>query len=171
MRSELTQLVVALALVTTACREEKQFERVPPPEKFARSKVVAQLDDGPKWDTALTHTARVDVAQKALLVDVVIAPGFHAYTEGETVGKPLVVEVGADSEVTAAGPVQYPSGTVKDLPVGRSVIVEGRAQIVAPLALTEASAGKSVKGTFRYQVCTDTACDRPRSVPLAVAAP
>lgn len=171
MRRELTQLVVFFALAMGGCREEKTFERAPAPMKREGTSIAAKLDDGPRWDTALTYSARVDGAQKALLVDVVIAPGFHAYTEGETVGKPLALELAADSAVAGAGPVVYPKGVAKDLPVGRSMIVEGRAQILAPLALPDGSAGKSVTGTFRYQVCTDTACDRPRKVELAAAVP
>lgn len=175
MHRKLTQLVVVvgIASVTSACRkEEKQYERVTPPERQEgrRTALVAQLD-GPAWDTALKHTARVDGALKALVVEVDVAPGFHAYTAGETVGKPLAVEVAADSPIAAAGPVKYPQGIAKDLPVGRSMIVEGHAQIVAPLALTEGSAGQAVMATFRYQVCTETACDRPRSLELALTAP
>jgi hypothetical protein len=123
----------------------------------------------PEWDKALTYTARVDGARSALVVDVKVAAGFHAYTAGETIGKPMTLEIATDSEIAAAGPTAYPKGAVRDLSVGRSVIVEGRAELVAPLA--SPAAGKTAKGTFAYQVCTDTACDRPRSVPLSVTVP
>jgi hypothetical protein len=73
----------------------------------------------------------------------------------------------------AAGDVEYPKGLEKNLPIGRSVIVEGNAQIYAPVApKPEAPAGpKKVKGTLRYQVCTEKVCDRPRTVPISADVP
>lgn len=120
----------------------------------------------PDFATAFKHTVRWDAAKSAVVVEVSLEPGYHAYTTGETTGKPLALEVAEDSDLVANGEVQYPKGTEKDLPIGKSVIVEGKAEVVAPLKAKEGAAGKKAKGTFRYQVCTDKTCDRPRSAPF-----
>lgn len=126
-------------------------------------------EGSPDFASAFSHSSRWDPAKKALVVDLTVAPGFHAYTTGETTGKPLLVEVAADSDFSLAGDVEYPKGTEKTLPLGRSVIVEGNAQIQAPLApKTDAAGPKKATGTLRYQVCTEKACDRPRTAPLSV---
>lgn len=166
MHTSLTHLVGLTSLVmltATACRDD-----TPAPNPTSTS-LTPKLDQGPAWDTALTYGARYDAAQKALVVFVDIAPGFHAYTEGETIGKPLLLGIAADSEVTLGGAIQYPKGVTKDLPVGRSVIVERHADIVAPLA--DPVSGKTARGSLRYQVCTETACDRPRTVTVAATVP
>ena len=151
-------IALAIAMMLGACARDAT------PERHATAPAPA-----PEWDKALTYTARVDGARSALVVDVKVATGFHAYTAGETIGKPMTLAVAPDSEIAAAGPTAYPKGAVKELSVGRSVIVEGSAELVAPLAAP--AAGKTVKATFAYQVCTDTACDRPRSMPLSVTMP
>lgn len=122
----------------------------------------------PNWAEAFKYTTRWDAAKKAVVVDLDIAPGFHAYTVGETIGKPLVVELAADSDFALASDVKYPTGVTKDLPLGRSVIVEGKSEIVAEVKPKAAPTGNA-KGTLRYQVCTEKACDRPRTVPFTVA--
>jgi hypothetical protein len=122
----------------------------------------------PNWAEAFKYTARWDAATKAVVVDLDIAPGFHAYTTGETIGKPLVVELAAESDFVLASDVKYPTGVTKDLPLGRSVIVEGKSAIVAEVKAKAAATGDA-KGTLRYQVCTEKACDRPRTVPFTVA--
>lgn len=166
MHTSLTHLVGLMSLVmlaATACRDDA------PSPNPSTTALTPKLEQGPAWDTALTYGARYDAAQKALVVSVDIAPGFHAYTEGETIGKPLLLGIAADSEVALGGAIQYPKGVTKDLPVGRSVIVERHADIVAPLA--DPVAGKAVRASLRYQVCTETACDRPRTVTVAATVP
>jgi hypothetical protein len=159
MSGELMRLVecsVLVMLMSLACAKDAS----PPP---------SEPRGAPNWDGALTHAARYDGARRALVVDVTIGPGFHAYTAGETIGKPLQLDIAADSELAADGPTQYPKGVVKELTVGRSMIVEGRAELVA--TLRDPAPGKAAKATFRYQVCTDVACDRPRSVEVTARVP
>jgi hypothetical protein len=123
---------------------------------------------GPDWAAAFKHTISADPAQNQVVVKVEIQPGFHAYTVGETVGKPLALEVSEESAYALDGEVQYPAGVTKDLPIGKSVIVEGQAEVRAKVKAKTDGKGMA-KGTFRYQVCTDEACDRPRNVPFEVA--
>jgi hypothetical protein len=154
--------MLATAVLLWACPEKKE-ELPPPPEK-----VEAPAE--PDWKKAFQHTVRYDAEKKAIVVDVAIEPGFHAYTVGETIGKPMAVTLDEASAFGHAGEVQYPQGTTKDLPIGKSVIVEGTAQIVAPIQKKEGAAEDKATGTFRWQVCTDEACDRPRTQPFRVQA-
>ncbi len=148
-------LVFSLLAATSACTQDKA---PPSSETQAPTKVNAM----PDWSNAISHTVRLNPEANMVQVDVLVKAGFHAYTVGETTGKPLVLEIADDSEYTLAGDVSYPKGKIKDLPVGRSVIVEGQALVSAPVkAKNEAS--KTVRGSFRYQVCSNEACDRPRT--------
>lgn len=125
----------------------------------------------PDWASAFRHEVRFDSERKAVVVDVELKPGFHAYTVGETIGRPLKLEFAADSAYQPAGEIQYPEGETKDLPIGKSVIVHGKAAIVAPVAAKEGVSGGDARGKFQYQVCTEEACDRPRTVEFAVGVP
>jgi hypothetical protein len=154
--------MLALAAHLWACPAKKEEAPPPPPAQ----KVAAP--EGPDWKSAFKHTVRYDAAKKAVVVDVQIQPGFHAYTVGETIGKPMAVTFDEASAFTAAGEIQYPEGITKDLPIGRSVIVEGTTQIVAPVQKKEGATGGQATGTFRWQVCTNEACDRPRTKPFTV---
>lgn len=150
--------ICAVALL--GCDETKP---APPP----RPQPVVET---PSFATAFSHAVRYDTEKKAILVDVKIAPGFHAYTVGETVGKPMLVALDEGAAYRHAGDVVYPAGVEKTLPIGKSVIVEGSAQIVAPIEKRDGAEGPAA-GTFRYQVCTDESCDRPRTAPFSVAPP
>lgn len=155
---------LALAtLVLSACPAKKE---TPPPTPIP----TVDKPKEPNWQKAFQHTVRYDVEKKAVVVDVAIEPGFHAYTVGETIGKPMALSLDEAGSFALAGEVQYPAGVTKDLPIGKSVIVEGTAQIVGPIRKKEGAADNKATGTFRWQVCTDEACDRPRTEPFTVEA-
>ena len=121
------------------------------------------------FSQALTYTTSLDANGQVLTVELSIAPGFHAYTTGETTGRPLALTVDETSDFASNGPVDYPKGVTKDLELGRSVIVTGAAEISAPVAPREGTPGKTVAAEFAYQVCTDEACDRPRKVVVSAS--
>ncbi|MGF1510581.1 MAG: protein-disulfide reductase DsbD N-terminal domain-containing protein [Myxococcota bacterium] len=122
-----------------------------------------------------TSAFRYDIqaVEEAIVVNFELDDGFHVYTVGESVGKPLKLELDDESPIELAGPVQYPVGESKDLPIGRSVIVEGSGQIRAPIAFPSSVRAKSApaSGRIRYQVCTHDACDRPRINTFEVTVP
>lgn len=154
-------LCVLLAATALAC-EKRSSE--PATAQAPRAQAM------PDWKTAISHQVRFDAASGEVVVDVDVKPGFHAYAVGETTGKPLQLQIADDSEFGLDGEVRYPKGHEKDLPTGRSVIVQGQAQVLATVK-AKSEAAKTVKGTFHYQVCTDEACDRPRSQAFALSAP
>jgi len=154
----LSRFLLIAALGSTALACQKGPAETPPSPAGEAPKAAAM----PKWSEAISHEVAFDAAQGQVLVTVQVKPGFHAYTVGETTGKPLQLLIGDDSEFGLEGDVQYPKGIEKNLPVGRSVIVQGQAEVKAKVK-AKSDASKTVRGTFKYQVCTDEACDRPRS--------
>ncbi len=157
-----------LASQLCACPDARQ--EAPPPRGEPG---VAEVKSPPEpdWQKAFEYQIQYDGTGKALVVDVKIAPGYHAYTVGETIGKPLNLTLDDTSAYTSAGEVKYPEGETKDLPIGRSVIVEGAARIVAPVQKKQGATDNHATGTFRWQVCTEDACDRPRTKPFSVDVP
>ncbi|MFO0722340.1 MAG: protein-disulfide reductase DsbD family protein [Myxococcota bacterium] len=134
-----------------------------PPERAQAVDFAAAIELHPRYDAA-AH---------AIVVEVSIAPGFHAYAEGETVGRPLKLEVAGAEPIELSGAPRYPAGREKMLPIGRSMVVEGKSEIVAPIVkrgTTEApSAGTPFKANLSYQVCKETACDRPRTLEIQLS--
>ena len=166
------RVATASALIVAGCRDRSA--ETPPPVPATPSAVSpspAPPHSPPNWKEAFSHDVRYDGENRAVVVDVRIAPGFHAYTTGETTGKPLKIALTPGGGYGFDGPIQYPKGIEKNLPIGRSVIVEGNTQIVAKVSPQSPNATGPVKGVFHYQVCTDEACDRPRKAPFAVAVP
>jgi hypothetical protein len=149
-----------LALGVAACTKD--------PGNSSSPKAPTRIEEtpsAPNWDEAFEYTVNYSSEKKALVVEFTVAPGYHTYTIGETIGRPLNLEFSQDSAYVAASPPSYPKGIAKKLATGTSVIVEGKGEIVAPLE--KAREGQEAKGTFQYQVCTETACDRPRRVQIS----
>lgn len=119
--------------------------------------------DFPDWKAAFRFQVKGE--PDAVVVEFRVQDGFHAYAEGETIGRPLDLTL-EEGPVRLAGPVETPPGQPKDLPVGRSVTVEGTGRIRAPVTYEGDRA--TARGTFHYQVCTDEMCDRPRNHPFEV---
>ncbi len=169
--------VAMLAAIAVACRSEATgpaATETPTIEKAAPSTPIAAAEpaDAPDWKAAFRHEVAFDAVARSVVVDVDVAPGFHVYTQGETIGKPLLLRLTEGSDFDVDGDVRYPEGITKDLPIGRSVIVEGKARVVAPIKAKnpDATAGTAA-GKFRYQVCTDEACDRPRTEAFTIDVP
>lgn len=141
----------------------------PPAAPVQAAAPAAPVGNTPDWKKAIRHEVRFDPARRAVVVSVELEPGYHAYTVGETIGRPLALTFDPDSAWVAEGEIELPPGRAKDLPIGRSVIVEGRAEVVARVKRT--APGGTAKGKFFYQVCTDQACDRPRSAPFSLTVP
>lgn len=140
-----------------------------PPATPARATEPAQAGSTPDWKKAIRHEVRFEPTRRAVVVSIEIEPGYHAYTAGETIGRPLALAFDPDSAWVADGEIELPPGRAKDLPIGRSVIVEGRAEVVA--RVKRAAPGAVATGKFFYQVCTDQACDRPRTAPFSLTVP
>lgn len=115
------------------------------------------------WAEAFSHEVAYDAERGAVVVDVHVAPGFHAYTTGEETGRPLKLTI--DPPWTLDD-VTYPEGKTKNLPVGKSVIVEGDAEIVGKVS--SKTPAPKIAGTVAYQVCTDAICDRPRKAAFEI---
>lgn len=153
---------LSLLAATAACTQDNATPA-------AQTQAPTRAQAMPDWANAISHTVDFDAAGNAVKVQVTVKDGFHAYTVGETTGKPLLLKISDDSEYALAGAVNYPKGKVKELPVGTSVIVEGQAQVTASVkAKTETA--KTLRGSFKYQVCSNEACDRPRTKKFEISA-
>lgn len=160
-----------MAGLVFACRAEAPSNPTSASPQAAPSGASDEAPDlparpAPDWKRAFRHEVRYDAERQAIVIAIEVDEGYHVYTEGETIGKPLHVALAEDGPYEIDGSVRYPEGVTKDLPIGRSVIVEGEAEVVAPIRpRNEEDRGKpgSAEGRFRYQVCTDEACDRPRT--------
>lgn len=125
--------------------------------------------EGPDFEAAINISPRFDEQANAIVVEADLQPGFHVYTLGETTGRPIRLELANDGgDWKPAGDPEYPEGVKKTTALGTSVVLEGKLSCRLPVAPAVDAPG-DLKGTFYYQVCTDQACDRPRSVPFAVA--
>lgn len=148
MRAPVLGLLTALAL---GCRAEPE----PPPSTAAAP--------APDFEAALQVTPRLD--GDAVVVDVALEEGYHLYAPGEATGRPIAIVL--NEGAWTAGEPDYPAGERKTTPLGPSVVIEGEARARLPVRSTEDDPGP-VQGGFLYQVCTDTACDRPRKLPFSL---
>lgn len=171
IRTALLSLVSLAALALSACPKADEAGGFGEPKKAVNDGMVRRPADTPPappdFANALTVTPAFDKSSGTLKVTLDLKPGFHAYAPGEEVGRP--VELVVDKNGWAVdGAVSIPPGVTKDLgALGKSVILEGKVDVSAAV---KGGAG-DVGGTINVQVCTDTACDRPKphafSVPSA----
>lgn len=140
-----------LPLLLTACTESGPPPSAPPP-----------AHRGPNFEAAIALSPRFDAETSAVVMQVDLRPGFHVYTTGEKVGRPIALSLAEGGGWSAAAAPSYPEGEEKTTSLGTSVVVEGSSEARLPVALSGEAPGP-VKASFRYQVCTETACDRPRT--------
>ena len=119
---------------------------------------VAALD----FQEAISFKPTFDGAAQAVIMQVNLKPGYHIYTTGETIGRPVRMELQTGGDWKPTGEIEYPTGSKKVTSLGTSVVVEHKAMTRMPVAPAVDEPGKLI-GRFFYQVCTNEACDRPRS--------
>ncbi|MEW5855212.1 MAG: protein-disulfide reductase DsbD domain-containing protein [Myxococcota bacterium] len=125
---------------------------------------VAQKGGIPDFEKAIKVDVGWDPARTAVVAKVHLEPGFHAYGAGEKTGKPLAMELSGTSWKVKE--LKLPPGEEKDLgEMGKSYVIHGDVELVAALE-PAADAKAPVEGVVRYQVCTETSCDRPRTAPF-----
>ncbi len=114
----------------------------------------------PDFSKALTLQPTYDKATGKLVVTLKLTPGFHAYGPGEEIGKPVELVVAAQNGWQVQGKAEVPAGRLKDLgDLGKSMILEGD----VPLTAVVQGGTGTIQGEVKAQVCTDSACDRPKS--------
>ena len=124
-------------------------------------------DEAPSFGTAITLRPRFDASANVVIMTAQLRPGFHVYTTGETIGRPIRLELEKDGDWKANGEPEYPAGITKTTALGTSVVVEGTAECRLPVKAAVEMPG-SLHGEFHYQVCTDSACDRPRKLAFEI---
>ncbi len=129
-------------------------------------KPSAMPDAPPDFANALEIAPAFDAATGKVTVTLKLKPGYHAYAPGEEVGKPVALAVDeSKGGWKVEGAVSVPAGQKKDLgALGTSMILEGNVELSA---IVKGGSG-DIEGKVEAQVCTDKACDRPKSHPFKV---
>jgi hypothetical protein len=161
-------LLLAFTVLSVACQEDpggfgdpkKQGHSDQPMDKTEKPPAPP-----PDFGKALQLQPAFDKATGQLTVVMKLAPGFHAYAPGEAIGKPVELAVGPDNGWMVDGAPVVPAGKTKDLgELGKSMILEGD----VPLTATVKGGQGPIVGAVKAQVCTDSACDRPKTHAFSV---
>lgn len=155
------RLALSGLVATTACETSSgSFGDPAPASPGVRVKEVKNNPDAPPdFARAFVLEPRFERQNATLTVTLRLAAGFHAYAAGEEVGRPIQLQV---DEATGwrIQSLNLPAGREKDLgDLGKSFVLEGE----VPLQATLQGEGAEVRGEVTLQVCTDKACDRPRT--------
>jgi len=123
--------------------------------------------------------ARIEPGQDGkpdlLAITATLEEGWHLYSTTQKPGGPLAtrITVAADSPRQPAGPfVAAPAPQVRrvdDVPAWKGIPIEEHAEKVTWRAPLAPGAG-DVQGSVRVQLCQDTSCLPPRSLPFVAAA-
>ncbi|MGK0299243.1 MAG: hypothetical protein ACI89X_000104 [Planctomycetota bacterium] len=97
----------------------------------------------------------------AVIVDLVIAEGWHAYSRDVGGGMPLVIELAADCDFVATGKLKLPNAH------GGKVTGKARWQ----LPIKARGAGRDFRAVLTFQVCDELECLAPAEVELQSAPP
>lgn len=163
--------LLALPLLACACQPPSS----PPPARNdppvvdkslmgGKPQAGAPAADKGTFENAIKVAVSWDAPSSSVVARIHLEPGFHAYGAGETTGKPLMLEVSGAAWTVKE--VQMPPAQKKDLgELGTSFVVTGDSEMRAVLAAA-GDAHAPVEGRVMYQVCSDKACDRPRSAPF-----
>lgn len=119
------------------------------------------LPDAPKvpspdWDAAATIGLVREGGQ--VVLDVVIAPGFHLYGSSEATSVPLALKL---ADGTAA---EVPPGERTDQNGIEAWLLEGALKVAVA-----APADEEVRGEVGWQLCNDRSCSAPRFEPFVLA--
>ncbi len=111
------------------------------------------------FSQAFTWSQNYDSATQQLSVDVHLNEGFHAYAEGEETGVPVDLEISDLNGWRMEGKPLLPSGDKE--------LLENEFSVGAKV-----TGGKGMlRGILKMQLCSTTACDRPRQHPFEYMMP
>ena len=123
-------------------------------EEVAR-KAGHEPNEGPNWDGAFQlHSSKVD---EGVRLRIEVREGFHVYGKKEEIARPLEVRVDDQPEVVVA----IPDGERHEFPLGVVWVVEGTVDLLVPVT-------PPASGELDLQLCTDTACSPPVTMPWSV---
>jgi len=113
-----------------------------------------------KFEDSFVVSSALDKNSGLLTLRIRLKKGFHAYAQGEKIGKPLAVEIKAENGYHALGKPHLPAGRLKKLGANsQSHVLEGEFSVTQRLKI-----GTGVgKALLHMQICTADLCDRPRT--------
>mgnify|MGYP003637375202 FL=1 len=98
---------------------------------------------------------------EAVIIDLVIAEGWHAYSRDVGGGMPLAIELAADCDFVVNGELE--------LPAAQDGKVTGKARWQLPVKAR--GEGKDLRAVLTFQVCDELECLAPAQVELQSAPP
>jgi DsbC/DsbD-like thiol-disulfide interchange protein len=148
--------------------------------------VVLLIVQGVQGAAALQETAHLKFATSSvpraaaagkrvsLALDVTPKPGIHVYAPGQEGYIAITLTLDASPAFTKTGTAKYPAGEKFLMPAVNEtqIVYQKPVRITQDITLASATQLKStdgvilVKGTLRYQACTDKICFLPATVPV-----
>ena len=133
---------------------------VGPAQETAHLKIVT---------SATPESARAG-AKVALAVDVTPKPGIHVYAPGQDGYIAITVKIDPQPAFSTTGKAKYPDAEKILIPaLNESQLVYDKPfRITQDITLAQklGSAQLTIKGSVRYQACTDKICYLPTNVPV-----
>ncbi len=145
-------LAILVVLFLADCKSNKKTPSTPESSDFQKG---------------VSINSQFNAATSELIVTVHLSDKLHAYAAGEKIGKPIRLEITDLNGWRAEGQAIVPSGSKKKIgTLGESVVLEG------DVTLSQKVRKGSGRGEalLHLQVCSDTACDRPRVHRLPLSA-
>jgi AhpC/TSA family protein/cytochrome c biogenesis DsbD-like protein len=166
---------------------EKFFEQAAENRRTTASILVLQGEPGTGGQevradhfTLRTSSSNAEVApgqRFTLVLDFELAPKHHAYAPGVKGYRPLELSLEADPLFEVHETRYPPAGTYYFAPLKETVpVFEGRFRVVKDVTVTLPGSlprfkdtdayPATLRGTLKYQVCSDVVCYPPASLPL-----
>lgn len=111
------------------------------------------------FDKSFSISSQFDDVTSEFNITIHLGESLHVYAPGEKIGKPVKLEITDLNGWQRDGQVVAPPGKPKDLGnLGTSIVLEGDVRLSQKL---KKGRGKG-EALLHLQVCSTTACDRPR---------
>ena len=113
-----------------------------------------------KFEDSYVISSDLDKNSGLLTLKIQLKEDFHAYAQGEKIGKPVALEIKNINGYQALDAPIIPAGRLKKLAgSGQGYVLEGEFSIKQRLKI-----GNGVgKALLHMQICTAELCDRPRT--------
>ncbi|MBN4077458.1 hypothetical protein JYT19_00950 [Sulfobacillus acidophilus] len=125
-----------------------------------KQKPGAVVQKAANFKGAFSFVSTYNEKTKILTQKIKLKDGFHAYGEGEKIGRPANMIIDNKDGWQMIGKPILPNGQMKDLGIlGKSIVLDKKFEISAKV-----DGGKGpIVGALRMQICSSNACDKPRS--------
>ena len=125
--------------------------------------------------TSVTPETAKPGGKVALAIDVTPKPGMHVYAPGQAGYIAITVKIDPQPAFSTVGKAKYPAAEKILIPaINESQLVYNKPfRITQDITLAQkvGSAPLTIKGSVRYQACSDKICFLPTTVPVTWTVP